>query len=152
MHSGEVIFQHRILTLYYHNAESKVNAVIDRDLFFLIIFLAFLAVFFVIIFIQSSLIRKKQTKIDEQIFSEPDPEPVSEYARITAKRMEEAYSGTPKMPKYKLLYIVTFLTDDNDIKEFSVSEETFNRLSEQQTGMLITIDSNFFDFGNGEEI
>ena len=69
-----------------------------------------------------------------------------------SKRIEEGYAGSIKAPEYKLNFIVTFLTDRGETKEFSVSEETYSRLSEHQTGMLITVDGGFFDFGDGEDV
>ncbi len=126
--------------------------VFDDYSWVLIVILAFFVVMFTALAIEGKKARKKQEAIDEEILSEPDPEPLGEYARVIGKRMEEGYGGTPKMPHYKLTFIVTFVTDGGETKEFSVSEETYSRLNEHQAGMLITIDGNFFDFGDGEEI
>ena len=118
----------------------------------LILILAIFVVMFAALAIGGKKAKKQQEAIDEEILSEPTPEPFAEYARVVSKRMEESYGGTPKMPRYKLMFIVTFLTDGGETKEFSVSEETYGRINEHQAGMLITIDGNFFDFGDGEEI
>ena len=95
--------------------------------------------------------RKKELDSSEEVYDEHVPEPEGEYARVMSKRIEDGYSGSYKVPKYQLLFIVTFLTDRGETKEFSVSEETYQRITEHQTGMLITLDGNFFDFGDGEE-
>lgn len=54
--------------------------------------------------------------------------------------------------RYELHYVLTFLTDDGEIKEFTVAEEVFLRYTTDQIGTLVTIDGEFFDFGDGEAI
>ena len=73
-------------------------------------------------------------------------------ARVVAKRIQHGYAGSSKMPQYATGFIVTFLSEDDETLEFSVSEEMFESLQEQQTGMLVTSDGNFFDFGDGEDV
>lgn len=51
-----------------------------------------------------------------------------------------------------VVYYVTFLTDEGETKEFAVSEEMFQKCTPNATGMLVTVDGKFFDFGDGEEI
>ena len=51
-----------------------------------------------------------------------------------------------------VVYYVTFLTDDGEAKEYAVSEEMYQKCTPNATGMLVTVDGNFFDFGDGEEI
>lgn len=97
-------------------------------------------------------VQEQQEKYEEEVFSAPDPEPVAYPARVMSKRVEGAHTGGVKSPQYKVFFLVTFLTDSGETLEFSVGEEMFSRLCEHQTGTLITIDGNFFDFGDGEEI
>ena len=124
----------------------------DNGIWILVLIGLLFVVMFVVLAVQGQQIRKKQADIDEEILSEPEPEPFAEYARVIGKRMEEGYGGTPKMASYKLSFVITFMTDGGETKEFFVSEETYARISEHQAGMLITMDGNFFDFGDGEEI
>ena len=51
-----------------------------------------------------------------------------------------------------VVYYVTFLTDDGETKEYTVSEEMYQKCTPNATGTLVTVDGKFFDFGDGEEI
>ena len=97
-------------------------------------------------------VQEEQEIYEEEVFSAPDPEPVAYPARVVSKRVEGAHVGGVKSPAYKVFFLVTFLTDSGETLEFSVDEDMFSSLCEHQTGTLITIDGNFFDFGDGEEI
>ncbi len=53
---------------------------------------------------------------------------------------------------HRLIYIVTFLIDNNKTENHHVPEELFNSCNIGQRGTLATMDGEFFDFGNGEAI
>lgn len=72
-------------------------------------------------------------------------------ARVIGKRTEISYKGI-KIPEHNIVYIVSFLTYNGESKEYSVTKDIYNSISEDDTGTLVTINDNFFDFGNGEEI
>ena len=126
----------------------------DSDTVTIITVLGIIAAYVIgMIAICVSAVKTRKKALDSaDEYDEPAPEPLGEYARVVSKRMEEGYGGSSKAPKYHLFFIVTFLTDRGETKEFSVSEETYQRLSEHQAGMLVTVDGNFFDFGDGEEV
>lgn len=90
--------------------------------------------------------RRKQLK---ELISESEPEPIGIGARVIGKRTEISYNGI-KIPEHSIIYFVSFLTDNGEDKEYSVTMDIYNRLSEHDTGTLITINDNFFDFGKGE--
>ena len=71
-------------------------------------------------------------------------------ARVISKDFESKVNGT-KYVRHSSSFFVTFLTDDGEEKEFMVTRELFDRLYEDQTGTLVTVNGNFFDFGDGEE-
>ena len=72
-------------------------------------------------------------------------------ARVISKDFESKVNGT-KYVRHSSSFFVTFLTDDGEEKEFKVTRELFDRLYEDQTGTLVTVNGNFFDFGDGEEL
>ena len=72
-------------------------------------------------------------------------------ARVISKDFESKVNGT-KYVRHSSSFFVTFLTDDGEEKEFKVTRELFDRLYEDQTGTLVTVNGNFFDFGDGEEM
>ena len=53
---------------------------------------------------------------------------------------------------HKLIYNVQFSTEDGNIVEYDVPQELFDYISIGQRGTLATVDGEFFDFGDGEEI
>ncbi len=91
---------------------------------------------------------RKQLK---ELMSETELEPVGIGARVIGKRTELSYKGI-KIPEHSIVYIVSFLTDKGETKEYSVTEDIYNSLFEHDTGTLVTINDNFFDFGKGESI
>lgn len=94
---------------------------------------------------------KEHSKQLKELMTETEPEPVGIGARVISKRTEISYKGI-KIPEHSIVYIVSFLTDKGETKEYSVTEDIYNSLSEQDTGTLVTINNNFFDFGKGESI
>ena len=44
------------------------------------------------------------------------------------------------------------MTDDEIDVEYTVSQEVFDRIAVDQVGVLVTVNGNFFDFGDGQEI
>ena len=81
-----------------------------------------------------------------------EPEFRSVGARVIGVGQFHSYNGSPKMLKYKMLYRVAFMTDEGKELVFEIPEEIHERISEGQHGNLITVNGNFFDFGDGEEI
>ena len=53
---------------------------------------------------------------------------------------------------HKLIYNVQFSTEDGNIVEYDVPQELFDYVNIGRHGTLATIDGEFFDFGDGEEI
>ena len=46
----------------------------------------------------------------------------------------------------------TFLTEQGEEKEYPISKEQFYQISEGDEGTLVTVNGNFFYFGEGEDI
>ena len=93
---------------------------------------------------------KSAQALEDENWQEPDPEIIG--ARVIAKKIIDGVTGSYRMPEYKMELFVTFLTDDGEIVEYKVEKEAFERIELDQTGDLLTLDGNFFDFGDGEEL
>lgn len=78
------------------------------------------------------------------------PEPVAKTARVIDKRFSSDVIGT-KSVKQVSSYFVTFFTEDGDTVEYPVPEELFLAIEKGQESTLVTIDGDFFDFGDGED-
>ncbi len=93
----------------------------------------------------------------QKVLEEYEKEP--EYAFVNARvisRKKTTYYQTelrmPTLPAQKLECFVTFLTEDGESLEFQIREEIFDNIQDGQEGTLVTVNGNFFDFGDGEEI
>ncbi|MBE6563006.1 MAG: DUF2500 domain-containing protein [Ruminococcaceae bacterium] len=120
-----------------------------------VILLVALIAFLIRVFIKAS---REAKEINDEILEELDngaefeAEPTAVRARVLSKEVGGYYSGTHQTPTYHTVFTVTFLTDAGETKEFNISKETFERIRENQYGLLLTINGNFFDFGDGEDI
>lgn len=100
------------------------------------------------------MIALKRSKHGKQQFEESDepfelPPADAIGATVVSKRWEVAKSGKRTG---NVEYYITFLTDDGETVEHEVTETVFEKCAESDTGMLVTVEGKFFDFGDGEEI
>ena len=68
------------------------------------------------------------------------------------KRIHVYYVSEINIPISEMQYWVMFEFDDGSQKEFMVSKELYDKIEEGQAGTLVTVNGNFFDFGDGEDI
>ena len=80
-----------------------------------------------------------------------EPEFISVGATVLGKGGFHKYYGT-KITHHTLLFRVAFMTDDGDEVIFEIPQEIYDRISEGQHGDLVTVNGNFFDFGDGETV
>lgn len=95
---------------------------------------------------------RKQAFYDE---CEKEPEYVFKQAKITSMRNHVYYQqnlGFPQMPQKVDEYYVTFLNEDGEEKEYLVSQEFFYNVVKGEEGTLVTVNGNFFDFGDGIDV
>ncbi|MBO5778309.1 MAG: hypothetical protein J6R82_01940 [Clostridia bacterium] len=79
-----------------------------------------------------------------------EPEAVAVTARVIDKRFSSDVIGT-KSVKQVSSYFVTFFTEDGETVEYPVPEEIFLQIEKGQESTLVTVDGQFFDFGDGED-
>ena len=90
---------------------------------------------------------KKQ--VEEEYAKEPEYKFIN--ARVLTKSVS-AYYASFRQPKQLYECKIVFLTETGEEKEVYVSKEVFESIEENQEGTLVTVNGNFFDFGDGEEI
>ena len=78
------------------------------------------------------------------------PEPVAKTARVIDKRFSSDVIGT-KSVKQVSSFFVTFFTEDGETVEYPIPEEIFLQIEKGQESTLVTVDGQFFDFGDGED-
>ena len=105
-------------------------------------------IFFAYLIIRESKYEKAKreqaaAEIDNAVEEAAEAEPVAIGARVLRK---ELYG------RHTVRFGVTFLTDEGEEKDYTVSEKLYNALTVDQTGMLVTINGYFLDFGDGEEL
>ncbi len=83
---------------------------------------------------------------------EPQPEPEAIQAEVIFKNMDIQRYGGYKFPRHKMVYFMSFKTQNDEIKKYEVTPQVYERSKLHDKGLLITINGNFFDFGEGEDI
>ena len=100
-------------------------------------------------------LRDKQREEEYRKAFETEPEYIFKQAKITAMRNHVSYRtnlAMPAMPTKIDEYFVTFLNEDGEEKEYPVSQEFFYNVAKGEEGTLITVNGNFFDFGDGIDV
>ena len=107
------------------------------------------------VFCISSMLReiKKRKKMlqDMETPMEEIP-PVSVGAKVVSKRTQIVYGRSYRLPKHEVVFLITFLTDDGETKEFAVSQEKYEKIHSSQMGTLVILNGRFYDFGDGESV
>lgn len=120
-------------------------------LFTVIAIVYFLLLFAYAIYRYIGLLRRNKA-MEQQMEDEAgdDPTAISIWARVTDKHIRKTYMGRGKGFEYR--FCVAFLTEDEIDVEYTVSKEIFDRIAVDQVGVLVTVNGNFFDFGDGESV
>ena len=106
----------------------------------------------VIIAIIQARRQKRNPSIEEEPIEVPVCQPQSEFldVKVVGKRIHTEFNGVRQV-KSTFWFLITFETTNGDRREFSVSQEYFEKIEEGQEGTLVIVNGNFFDFGEGEE-
>ena len=73
-------------------------------------------------------------------------------ATAIKKRIHVYYVSEINIPVSEIQHWIMFQFEDGTKKEFLVPQELFEKTSENQAGVLVTVNGNFFDFGDGEDV
>lgn len=91
--------------------------------------------------------KRLETMTDEDFVKMSETESVG--AVVLKKEIGE-YKGGGKTASYKMTFEILFLTDNGKKLVFAVPEELYAEVSEGQSGLLVTVNGNFLDFGDGK--
>ncbi len=72
-------------------------------------------------------------------------------ARVLSKYKNSYYVGI-KLSRMVEEYWINLLIEDGTETSYQVSQEMYERIEEGQEGTLVTVNGNFFDFGDGEDV
>lgn len=73
-------------------------------------------------------------------------------AKALSKRVHIYYASQINIPKSIAEYFITFLLETGEEREYSVSQEMYEKTEEGQEATLVLLNDKFFDFGEGENI
>ena len=93
--------------------------------------------------------RLRRDKVLEEY--EKEPEYLFTQAKILSKEKKAYYVGV-KLPKLVEEYSIRLLTEEGEERHYRVREEVYSRIEKGQKGTLVTVNGNFFDFGDGTDI
>ena len=93
--------------------------------------------------------RLRREKVLEEY--EKEPEYLFTQAKILSKEKQAYYVGV-KLPKLVEEYSIRLLTEEGEERNYRVREEVYSRIEKGQEGTLVTVNGNFFDFGDGTDI
>ena len=96
--------------------------------------------------------RKYHPKIKTNYEVIETPEPEFFEAKALRKRVHIYYASELNIPKSVTEYYITFLLENGEEREFSLSQEMFEKIEEGEESTLVLLNNMFFDFGEGEEI
>lgn len=108
--------------------------------------------FTVIILIFYLYERKYHPKIKTNYDEIETPEPEFFEAKALRKRVHIYYVSELNIPKSVTEYFITFLLETGEEREFSLSQEMFEKIEEGEESTLVLLNNMFFDFGEGEDI
>lgn len=96
--------------------------------------------------------RKYHPKIKSK--NEVVEEPKAEFlqAKALRKRVHIYYASQLNIPRSITEYYITFLLENGEEKEYSLSKEMFEKIEEGQESTLVLLNKMFFDFGEGESV
>ena len=122
--------------------------------FFIVVAMAFLLLIAMVK--QHQKTKAQNDALAEELEAEYELPPVDAVKAVVLNKeilMEKNVISPEKIVRtHKLIYNVEFSTETGDIVEYDVPQELFDYINIGQRGTLATIDGEFFDFGDGEEI
>lgn len=103
-----------------------------------------------------AFLKRVEEKMDteEPVYQVEKPETEFLQATVKSKRIYEKFVG--KVSVQSLVgvfeYFVTFALENGQEAEYQIGQELYEKLQEGQVGMLVLVNGQFFDFGDGEEM
>ena len=93
--------------------------------------------------------RLRRQKVEEEYEKEPEYE--FHQAQVIERKKLVYYAGV-RMPQQVIECKITFRLENGETIIYQLREELFDKIEDNQRGTLVTVNGNFFDFGDGEEM
>ena len=94
---------------------------------------------------------KQREQLEAMEESDTLPEPVLVPAKVTATRIHRFYTGSRRLRRFNEEFYVTFCLEGEGEITCTVPKETYYAINEGDCGMLLHVNGNFLDFGEGKE-
>ena len=94
---------------------------------------------------------KRKQELDAMAESDTLPEPELVQARVVETQIHRFYTGSRKLRIYNEEYLVKFHLEDGTDCVYAVPKDVYYAISESDSGMLLHVNGNFLDFGEGRE-
>lgn len=82
-------------------------------------------------------------------------EPTTEFfeATVKSKRIYEQFVNGVSVttPVGLFHYFATFILENGEDVEYEISQDWYEKIEKEQSGILVTINGKFFSFGEGED-
>ncbi len=144
----------RLYSQIHFKADSPWYIIEFESNAFLILFIALLLLLLVFTIVKPLVHTRKENErkiqeMEQRIANRENELPFAEiHATVLQKRADIDQSG-----KYhREVYAAEFLTDDGERLTLEITEEAFQKIEPQQSGLLITLQGKFYDFGDGSDI
>ena len=99
-------------------------------------------------------LKRKEQERKQAFYDECEKELDYDYkkAMVLEKRENFYYVSNLNIPRSQKDFFATFLIENEEKREFKIREDIYERIEKGQRGTLVTVNGNFFDFGEGEEV
>ena len=129
-------------------ANALPDIVLNTVLPLLFILLPLLFIVFAIVHTRKQQ-KKELQALEEKIEAEAEDLPFEE----TRATLLQKFADIDSSGKYhRQIYAAEFLTDDGERVTLEITEEAFQKIQPQETGLLITLNGKFYDFGDGSDV
>ena len=105
-----------------------------------------------LIIIKAILSEKSEKKPEEHTEEEHFTEDESEFKVVGAVLLGKQHTLHSTRHHHFMEFKAMFMTDDGEKVELIVPQEIYEELYESQAGDLVTVNGNYFYFGDGEPI
>ncbi|MBQ8622942.1 MAG: hypothetical protein IJ424_00965 [Oscillospiraceae bacterium] len=125
----------------------------DGSVIVLYVFIAVFILYFVWILILEKKGKEEKRRLLEELETPFEPAPAKAIgAKVVLKTERIEKRGSSRSSSHRIVYEMTFDTDEREVLTLEVPAEIYYRYNELDTSTLVTVDGKFFYFGEGEEI
>lgn len=94
---------------------------------------------------------EESLETEDPIYQLGDPDTEFFNATVKSKRVFKRFDGV-QLVHSTFEYYATFILENGEEREYQLNQEIFEKIQEEQTGVLVLISGIFFSFGDGEDI